>query len=85
MPWESVDSKLSPGNADILNCKTRVRDNPHPKYAYFHRENTLIISGDIRPLLQMSRKESQEQMQQQMKATKTGKVMGDQKSVPGQC
>jgi hypothetical protein len=38
------------------------------KYAYFHRENTLIISGDIRPLLQMPRKESQEQMQQQMKA-----------------
>jgi hypothetical protein len=26
VPWESVDSKLSPGNADILNCKSRVRD-----------------------------------------------------------
>ena len=26
LPWESVDSKLSPGNADILNCKSRVRD-----------------------------------------------------------
>ena len=26
LPWESVDSKLFPGNADILNCKSRVRD-----------------------------------------------------------
>jgi hypothetical protein len=26
LPWESVDSKLSPGIADILNCKSRVRD-----------------------------------------------------------
>jgi hypothetical protein len=27
LPWESVDSKLSPGNAEILNCKSRVRDH----------------------------------------------------------